>query len=101
MPLKRLLILTFYYTPDLCAGSFRAAAFVKALRKMTDEDLKIEVLTTMPNRYQSFITEASKFEQFDNVTIRRYEINSHKSGFLGNRLIPRANLRLVSNGPKG
>ena len=86
MPLKRILILTFYYPPDLCAGSFRAAAFVKALQKMTDEELEIEVLTTMPNRYQSFNSEASKFEQIDNVTIRRYEIESHKSGFLDQSL---------------
>lgn len=86
MPLKRILILTFYYTPDLCAGSFRAAAFVRALREQTDEDLEIEVLSTMPNRYQSFKSEASKFEQIENVTIRRYEIKSHKSGFLDQSL---------------
>lgn len=86
MPLKRILILTFYYTPDLCAGSFRAAAFISALRKKTDEDFEIEVLTTMPNRYQSFNSEASKFEHLENVIIRRYEIKSHKSGFLDQSL---------------
>lgn len=86
MPLKRILILTFYYPPDLCAGSFRAAAFVKSLQKMSDEDLEIEVLTTPPNRYHSFNPEAEKFEQIENVTILRYEIKSHKSGFLDQSL---------------
>jgi len=82
MPLKRMLILTFFYTPDCSAGSFRAAALVEALRKMTGDDLEIEVLTTMPHRYQGFKAEASKFEQIDNVTIRRIELKSQKSGFL-------------------
>ena len=86
MPVKRILILTFYYTPDLCAGSFRSAAFVRALRKTTHEDLEIEVLTTMPNRYQSFESVASEFEEIDNATIRRFAIKSHKSGFLDQSL---------------
>jgi len=81
-----MLILTFYYTPDLCAGSFRAAAFVRALREKTHEDLEIEVLTTMPNRYQSFNPDATKIDQIDNVTIRRFELKSHKSGFLDQSL---------------
>ena len=86
MPLKRILILTFYYTPDLCAGSFRAAAFVKAMQKMAYEALEIEVLTTMPNRYQSFESMASEFEEIENATIRRFPIKSHKGGFLDQSL---------------
>lgn len=86
MPSNRILILTFYYRPDLCAGSFRAAAFVEALQKITDEAVEIEVLTTMPNRYQTYTAEASKFEQINNVTIRRYEIGTHKSGFIDQSL---------------
>ena len=64
---------------------------------MTDQDLEIEVLTTMPNRYQSFNSEASKFEQIDNVTIRRYEIRSHKSGFLDQSLSFASYARQVLN----
>jgi glycosyltransferase involved in cell wall biosynthesis len=86
VPLKKILVLTFYYTPDLCAGSFRAAAFIKALQKKTDEALHVEVLTTMPNRYHSFSSEALNIEQIDNVTIRRFEISSHKSGFIDQSL---------------
>ena len=101
MPLKRILILTFYYTPDLCAGSFRAAAFIEALQKITDENVEIEVLTTMPNRYRSFTAEASKFEQIDNVTIRRYEIGTHKSGFIDQSLSFASYARQVLNHNKG
>ena len=82
MPTKRILILTFFYPPDLSAGSFRAAAFIKALKNMAENDLEIEVLTTMPNRYKSFKAEASYFEQTDNVTVRRFELKSHKIDFL-------------------
>jgi len=59
---------------------------MKALQKTADGDLEFEVLTTMPNRYHSFYTQASAFEQMDNVTIRRFEITSHKSGFLDQSL---------------
>ncbi len=86
MPVKKILILTFYYPPDLCAGSFRAGAFVSALIKMMPGDLDIEVLTTMPNRYQSFNPDASRVEHIDNVTIRRFELKTRKSGFLGQSL---------------
>lgn len=101
IPLKKLLILTFYYTPDLCAGSFRAAAFVRALRKKTHEDLEIEVLTTMPNRYQSFNSEATKLDQIDNVTIRRFEIKSHRSGFIDQSICFASYARQVLNHTRG
>ena len=29
----RILVLSFYYAPDLCAGSFRTTAFVEELKK--------------------------------------------------------------------
>ncbi len=86
MPAKRILILTFYYPPDLCAGSFRAGALMKALQQKADDNLKFEVLTTMPNRYHSFKSEASGFEQIGDVTVRRFDIKSHKSGFLDQSL---------------
>ena len=50
----RILLLSFYYPPDLSAGSFRAAALVKALTQAGSTGLTIDVLTTVPNRYKSF-----------------------------------------------
>lgn len=76
----KVLVLTFYYSPDLCAGSFRTTALIEELKKT--KGIEIEVITTMPNRYSSFETKALEYEKKDNVTIRRVALPSHKSGML-------------------
>ena len=76
----RILVLSFYYKPDLCAGSFRSTALIDELKKK--EDVEIEVLTTMPNRYSSFSTSAASDESEENVRVKRIELPSHKSGML-------------------
>jgi glycosyltransferase involved in cell wall biosynthesis len=78
----KILILTFYYEPDLCAGSFRATAFVEALEKVIGPADSIEVITTKPNRYSSFSAECEELEIKGNVTIRRIKVPAHKSGLL-------------------
>ncbi len=74
------MVLSFYYQPDLCAGSFRATSLIEQLKK--HDDVEIQIVTTMPNRYASFSASANTFEQFDNVTINRIDLPSHKSGML-------------------
>lgn len=78
----RILILTFYFEPDLCAGSFRMGPFVKALAAAAPADAEIDVVTTLPNRYQSFSQEAAEVEQQGNVSIRRVRVPKHKSGLI-------------------
>ncbi|MEW6738685.1 MAG: glycosyltransferase family 4 protein [Nitrospirota bacterium] len=78
----KILIISFYYKPDLSAGSFRTASFVKALKKQLSYADTIEIVTTMPNRYSSFKVEAEEFETSGNVSTKRIIILSHKSGFL-------------------
>lgn len=73
----KLLVLSFYYAPDLCAGSFRCTALVEELRK---HDIEIEIITTLPNRYAGFSAEAPEFEQDGNVTIHRIPLPAHESG---------------------
>ena len=77
----KILIISFYYEPDLCAGSFRATSFVNALKRLLSGDDAIDVVTTMPNRYSSFSVDASELESRDNLLIRRIKIPLHKSGF--------------------
>ena len=77
----KILIISFYYEPDLCAGSFRATSFVNALKRLLSGDDTIDVVTTMPNRYSSFSVDASELESRDNLLIRRFKIPLHKSGF--------------------
>lgn len=75
-----ILILSFYYYPDLCAGSFRCTALVKQLEKMTDSNTQIEVITTLPNRYSSFEREALAIEKHGRLTIQRIKLPRHQSG---------------------
>ncbi len=77
----RILFLTFYYEPDLCAGSFRSSALIKELKKYKDID--IDIVTTLPNRYAQYAQNAQTFEKVsENCRVYRMHIPSHKSGFL-------------------
>lgn len=78
----KILILTFYYPPDLCAGSFRVGALVKSLINTENSSLEIQVLTTHPNRYQSYSSLASDAESIDCVKINRIRIPAHSSGMI-------------------
>jgi hypothetical protein len=78
----KILLLSFYYQPDLCAGSFRNTALVQALLKQVPAGSTIEVITTLPNRYASFSVDVPEKEEFDNLTIQRIALPSHKSGML-------------------
>jgi glycosyltransferase involved in cell wall biosynthesis len=78
----RILFLTFYFEPDLCAGSFRATALVPALAEQIGQDGCVEVLTTQPNRYRSFECNAPARESRPGVEIVRFALPMHRSGFL-------------------
>jgi len=81
--LKRIVYLTFYFQPDLCAGSFRNSPLVIELARLAKErDILVEVYTTMPNRYSTFESSAPELEQFDNLLIHRIVLPPHKSGML-------------------
>lgn len=76
----KILLISFYFPPDLSAGSFRAKALIDALRVRGPTDLEIDVITTSPNRYSSLIGSASSQETVNGVKITRLTIPSHKSG---------------------
>lgn len=81
----RVLILTFYYPPDLSAGSYRAKAIVDALRAEGPAGLTIDVLTTMPNRYASYAdrdcspTDGTSRAEGAGV-VERLPVTGHRSG---------------------
>lgn len=77
----KILILSFYYRPDLSAGSFRTTALVKALKAQAPE-VDIDVVTTLPNRYHSFSVEAPEREALLEATITRIALPAHKSGIM-------------------
>jgi hypothetical protein len=77
----KILVLSFYFHPDLSAGSFRATSLVRAL-KTSAPDAEIQVVTTLPNRYRSFTVDAPAAEAADGIFIRRIELPPHRSGML-------------------
>ena len=79
--MKRIVYLTFYFKPDLCAGSFRNSPLALVLAKQA-KDVLIDVYTTQPNRYSTFDADAPDFEEFNNLRIHRINLPPHKSGML-------------------
>ncbi len=81
--MKRIVYLTFYYEPDLCAGSFRNTPLTIELAKQAlDKDIMVDVYTTLPNRYSTFEQSALEFEELGNLRIHRISLPPHKSGML-------------------
>jgi glycosyltransferase involved in cell wall biosynthesis len=76
----KLLVLTFYYEPDLSAGSFRTTALVQSLLAAVPPGSTIDVVTTLPNRYRSFNADAPEVEQHGALTVRRIALPPHRSG---------------------
>jgi glycosyltransferase involved in cell wall biosynthesis len=78
----RILVLGFYYSPDLSAGSFRTVNVVKAISALGEPATDIEVLTTMPQRYGSFRVAAAEHESLSGVQIHRFHLPAHRGGFV-------------------
>lgn len=80
--MKNILYLTFYYEPDLCAGSFRNSPLIHELARQAKGRAEIDVVTTMPNRYSTFTADCPEREQHDHLKIHRILLPVHKSGFV-------------------
>jgi len=80
--MKRILYLTFYFEPDLCAGSFRNSSLARELARQVNGTAIVDVITTVPNRYSSFSVEAQQEEHDGNLSIHRILLPSLKSGFI-------------------
>lgn len=79
-----ILYLTFYFEPDLSPGSFRNTSLVNELSQQLPEASRIHVITTQPNRYQSYKPWASEREErlmnTCRVTIDRVDLPTRSSG---------------------
>ena len=78
----RILILSFFYPPDIGPGALRAKSIVDSLIKEGPSDLEIDVLTTMPNRYHSLNISALRHEIDGKVSIFRFILPKHKNYIL-------------------
>jgi len=78
----KILFLSFFFEPDLSAGSFRNTALADALQHKLSDDDSIDVITTLPNRYHTYKTHTNSEERKGNIHIRRVSLTVHKNGFL-------------------
>lgn len=79
---RRILYLSYFYSPDLGAGSFRNTALTQALSKKLNSDDHIDVMSTLPNRYKMDNLMASVYEQINNLYVHRFKVASHGNGFV-------------------
>ena len=99
----KILVLSFYFSPDLSAGSFRTTALVNSLQEKKNKDMHIDVVTSLPNRYESFSREALEYEHTDKLDIFRVKLPSHRSGFFDQSkafLFFATKAKLVTSGKK-
>lgn len=76
----RVLVLSFYYPPDIGPGSLRAKSIVDSLFQEGPSNLNIDVITTMPNRYHSLNVLAPKYEKTSKFCINRIYLPKHYNG---------------------
>ena len=80
--IMNILFLSFYFEPDLCAGSFRNTPLFKEIMSRLGKNDYVHVITTLPNRYQSFEANAKAEEIGVNYKINRIQIPKHASGMV-------------------
>lgn len=78
----KILFISFYFEPDLCAGSFRNTPLFNELKSHLSNEDFIHVITTQPNRYKSFKSSGESVEKGSNFEINRIKIPEHKGGML-------------------
>ncbi len=76
----RILLLSYFFEPDLSAGSFRSSALYKKLKDLGHE---VDVITTLPNRYESFEGKGDDGLNSDHSGIFRIDTKTNSSNFLG------------------
>lgn len=79
-PTVKILVLTFYYPPDLSACSFRIGALMPALLRRLPPGAEVHVITTAPNRYHAFSVDVPSVVQEGPLSIHRIRVPPHRSG---------------------
>ena len=79
----KILILSYYFPPDLSAGSFRSRSIADELIKKKYSKHTVDILTTLPNRYEEYDIKAKKTEKLSkNITVFRFQTNNGKSNLI-------------------
>ena len=75
----RILVLSFYYPPDIGPGPLRAESVAEGLVEITDQ---VDVISTHPNRYDSYRPTVASYEKSPGLSIRRVHLPIHHGGML-------------------
>lgn len=82
--MKKIIYLSYYFEPDLSAGSFRNTSLISDLSKQAKEkNISIDLYTTMPNRYSSYRIKTQAHEVFENLRIHRINVLRFNSSLIG------------------
>lgn len=76
----RIVFFTFYFPPDLSAGSFRAEALVESLSKKIQDDDEIHIISSHPSRYNTYQAKVEDNEIYGNIIVHRIMIPKNKNG---------------------
>ena len=76
----KLALISFFFPPDLSAGSFRADSIAKYLLEEYPE-YDIHVITTSPNRYQDYVCDYETYTINEKINIHRINIKKHSGTF--------------------
>ena len=71
---NNIILLTYFFSPDLGAGSFRASALVSSLEKKISQNDNLIIFTTSPNRYRDYKLSALQKEEKGNIIIHRCKV---------------------------
>ena len=78
--MKKILFLSYYFPPDWSAGSVRSQALISKWSSQYS-DIKVDVLTTSPNRYSSFSSDTELKKDFGLISIKRFKVPLKSSNF--------------------
>jgi glycosyltransferase involved in cell wall biosynthesis len=78
----KIIFFSFYFPPDLSAGSFRSIALCNALKNKLNDNDELHVITSHPNRYKTHFKKAEDIEINQNITINRIRVPSHNGSML-------------------
>jgi len=78
----KILFISYYYYPDLSAGSFRIKAMVDYLSSISKKnEISLDILCSSPNRYKDYRPSIDKMQTND-INIHRVRVNKHSGGIL-------------------
>ncbi|MFC4260090.1 glycosyltransferase family 4 protein [Marinobacter lacisalsi] len=78
----KILLVSYYFPPDLCAGAFRARALAEALVRQGHGDVQLDVVTTEPNRYRTHQPDAPEAADAD-YRVFQAALPRHRWGIIG------------------